>query len=236
MNTYMKKYFILSSVFLVMIVAAILFVHTLLAAVLYAPDTEMMSDSIVVPIGSPIVQIVSPATSTSPTTASSTVLAPSTSTVVIATSTVSRYPSRLLIPSLHINANVQKVGVKKDGSMGTPNNFTDVAWYKNGVIPGDIGSAVIDGHVDNGLALAGVFKHLTDIKVGDDIYVVTAAGDKVHFVVTAVDFYNYKFVPVEDIFNNKDGSHLRLITCSGTWVPGERTYNERLVVTAVLAR
>src|SRR5262249_51609088 len=99
--------------------------------------------------------------------------APSGAAVVAPTSSD---PARLIIPSLSIDANVQYVGVKKDGSMGTPDNFTDVAWYRYGTIPGQLGSAVIDGHVDNGLALAGVFKHLQDIKVGDDVYVGTKDG------------------------------------------------------------
>jgi sortase (surface protein transpeptidase) len=232
-----KKHFILYSVLGVMTLAAILFMHTLVQAVFSAPDdTGIYSASVMVPASDIPTAFASVSTTTATitvTTATTTTVAPTT-TSVTSTPVPSNYPSRLLIPSLNIDANVQKVGINVKGAMGTPNNFTDVAWYKYGVIPGNIGSAVIDGHVDNGLALAGVFKHLVDIKPGDDIYVVTEAGDKVHFTVTTVDTYNYKFVPVEDIFNNQNGSHLRLITCGGTWVPSGRTYDERLVVTAVL--
>jgi len=143
-------------------------------------------------------------------------------------------PSRLVIPALKIDANVQHVGVKADGSMGTPNNFTDVAWYKYGPAPGYQGSSVIDGHVDNGLSLAGVFKHLADIKVGDDVYVQTAGGNMLHFVVSDIEIYPYKSVPTDQIFNRTDRARLNLITCDGTWVKGGDTYNERLVVYTVL--
>jgi sortase (surface protein transpeptidase) len=223
-----KKHLILYSVLGVMALSAVLFMHTLVRAAFSAPDDAgIYSASVMVPASDIPTAFASVSTTTATTTAT-------TTSTVASTSIPSNYPSRLLIPSLNIDANVQKVGINAKGAMGTPNNFTDVAWYKYGVIPGNIGSAVIDGHVDNGLALAGVFKHLVDIKPGDDIYVVNEAGNKIHFTVTTVDTYNYKFVPVEDIFNNQNGSHLRLITCGGTWVPSGRTYDERLVVTAVL--
>lgn len=139
-------------------------------------------------------------------------------------------PSRLIIPSLSINANVQEVGTKADGSMGTPNNFTDVAWYKYGIVPGQIGTAIIDGHVDNGLSLAGVFKHLSDIKVGDEVEVQQEDGSVIHFVVTEVDIYPYQNVPMASIMGRNDAAYLTLITCDGAWVGGGDTYNERLVV------
>ena len=139
-------------------------------------------------------------------------------------------PDRLIIPALKIDASVQQTGVKADGSMGTPSNFTDVAWYKYGPIPGQVGSAVIDGHVDNGLALAGVFKHLADIKVGDDVYVQQKDGSKLHFVVIEIEIYPYKDAPPQKIFGQNDMARLNLITCDGTWVKNDKTYDERLVV------
>lgn len=152
-----------------------------------------------------------------------------TATTPVTADTASE-PKQLLIPSLSINARVQHVGVNAKGMMAAPSNFTDAAWYKYGTVPGKLGSAVIDGHVDNGLALAGVFKHLGDIKVGDDVYVVTASGTKLHFVVSDVETYPYTDGPTEKIFNARDAAHLNLITCAGTWTKGGHTYNERLVV------
>jgi sortase A len=139
-------------------------------------------------------------------------------------------PVRLIIPSLNIDANVQQVGITKAGAMGTPSNFTDVAWYKYGPAPGHLGSSVIDGHVDNGLSLAGVFKHLVDIRVGDDVYVVDKVGAKLHFVVTDIESYPYEDAPSQDIFARTDKARLNLITCEGIWVPAGKTYDHRLVV------
>lgn len=144
-------------------------------------------------------------------------------------------PVRLLIPTLNIDANVQMTGVSAKGNMGVPTNFTDVAWFDGGTMPGQIGSAVIDGHVDNGLGLDGVFKHLGDIKVGDDIYVRTKEGAELHFVVHDIENYPYQSVPTEQIFHSQDGlQHLNLITCEGAWVKGDKTYDHRLVVYSTL--
>lgn len=145
-------------------------------------------------------------------------------------------PSRLLIPGLHIDAAVQKTGITSKGDIGTPTNFIDAAWYMYGVAPGQPGTAIIDGHVDNGLALAGVFKHLSDIAEGDDVYVVTNGGSQLHFKVVSIAHYDYQDVPAGAIFRDTDRALLEIITCGGVWVPKDKTYNERLVVTAALVK
>jgi sortase A len=144
------------------------------------------------------------------------------------------YPSRLTIPTLNIDANVQHVGIAASGNLAVPNNFTDVAWYRNGALPGQDGTAVMDGHVDNGLSLAGVFKHLDSIQKGTDIYVVTGDGTKLHYEVSDIELYPYQDVPMADIVTKSGPPRLALITCDGAWVQGQRTYDHRLVVYANL--
>jgi LPXTG-site transpeptidase (sortase) family protein len=182
---------------LVVIVAAAVFVTTMVHALFYAPEDGSAFPSL----------FASPPVASMPSD-----------------------PTRLIIPSLSINANVQYVGKNAEGNMRAPTNFTDAAWYKDGTIPGKLGSAVIDGHVDNGLGLAGVFKHLGDLKEGDDVYVVTKDGSKLHFVVSKTETYPYTDAPAGEIFTADDKARLNLITCAGTWLRGGQTYNERLVV------
>ncbi len=140
------------------------------------------------------------------------------------------YPIRLSIPTLDIDAHVQRVGINGKGTMAIPSNFKDVAWYKYGPVPGVMGSAVIDGHVDNGLGLDGVFKHLNEIQIGDDLYVDTESGKRLHFVVRNVKSYPYKDVPIDQLFMKADAKRLNLVTCEGAWVKGDKTYDHRLVV------
>ncbi len=146
------------------------------------------------------------------------------------------HPAHLEIPSINLKADVQEVGKNDKGAMASPTNFKDVGWYKPGVVPGEIGSAVMDGHVDNALALPGVFKHLSSLRIGDDVYVVRNDGKKLHFKVTDIRLYPEDAVPVDQIFDSSDdAAHLNLITCAGEWKAEARTYNDRLVVYTTLA-
>lgn len=145
-------------------------------------------------------------------------------------------PVKLVIPSLNINAKVQYVGIGKSGNMAVPYGYTDVGWYRYGPLPGQIGSAVFDGHVDNGLGVAAVFKHVGDIKIGDEIDVITEKGNKIPFKVTDVAQYGYKDKTAnQKIFIENKDALIRLITCTGTWVSNEKTYDHRIVVTGKLA-
>ncbi len=146
----------------------------------------------------------------------------------------SDYPARLSIPKLQVDANVQRVGIAKSGSVAVPSNYTDVAWYKNSSIPGRSGGALFDGHVDNGLSLPGVFKNLSTLLPGDDIYVETESGQQLHFVVTKLAVYPYREVPMQELLTETGPANLALITCDGTWEQDKKMYDERLVVYATL--
>lgn len=145
-------------------------------------------------------------------------------------------PSRLVIPQLKIDADVQQVGIAASGNMAVPSKYSDVGWYKYGPAPGQPGSAVIAGHVDNGLALAGVFKRLGELRLGDEVIVKTRGGAELRFIVVDIRRYDYNAVPTGKLFEPGDFIHLNLITCSGDWVSSEKTYDERLVIYTALAQ
>jgi LPXTG-site transpeptidase (sortase) family protein len=156
-----------------------------------------------------------------------------TSTAHIA-STTPLIPVRLQIPSIGVNAKVEQVGKKDDGSMGTPTTFNDVGWYAPGSAPGQAGNAVIDGHVNNALTTAGVFQHLSQIVLGDTITVLNASGTKMDFVVTNVEEVAADTAPAASIFATTGPSQLVLITCDGAWVQSAKSFDKRLVVFASL--
>ena len=140
-------------------------------------------------------------------------------------------PARLRIPSLNINAKVEPVGVKADGTMATPSNFDNVAWYSPGAKPGGQGSAVFAGHVNNALLRSGVFEHLSQIKKGSYIMVEDAAGKSLVYRVSSVEEYE-PGASTDALFAATGRSRLVLITCDGEWVPSARSYDKRLVVVA----
>ncbi len=141
-------------------------------------------------------------------------------------------PSFLLIPKIKVNAEIQPVGLSLKGNMAVPGNFSKVGWYKYGAFPGEKGNAVLAGHLDNGLALPGVFNHLSELSPGDDVYVKT--GNKtLHFSVTKSEVYDFN-AKVDEVFKNDNGKFLKLITCMGSWLEQYRTHDKRLVLSAVL--
>lgn len=153
----------------------------------------------------------------------------------VATTTVSSLtPARLQVPALGIDAKVESVGKKSDGSMGTPSTWTAVAWYDLGPKPGEAGNAVIDGHVDNALTTAGVFQHLSDIGLGDVIEVSDAEGHILRYSVSEVDEYAVNGAPTGSIFAASGPSQLVLITCDGDWDASLHEFDKRLVVVARL--
>jgi sortase A len=143
-------------------------------------------------------------------------------------------PIKLTIPSIEVNTKIEPVGFTKKYTMAVPDSYTNVGWYKYGVFPGQKGSAVIDGHLNNGFGLKAVFARLDELKPGDLIYVDNESGEKLRFKVESLEKYDYKEAPLELIFNESDKSYLKLITCNGSWIKNDKTYDTRLVVTAVL--
>jgi sortase (surface protein transpeptidase) len=141
-------------------------------------------------------------------------------------------PMRLRIPKIGVDAFVQSVGFSplRDGEMGVPTNFTDVGWYKEGVRPGEKGSAVIDGHFNGKNVPKGVFYDLHTVAVGDSIFVDDAASTTHEFRVTRVRSYDHD-APTEDVFvGDSAGVYLNLITCAGEWIPEKKLYDTRTVV------
>ncbi len=209
------------------VVAGYIFVKTFVHASIYAPEDGTASSS----------RPVAPLTAFEHLVGSSTATSGTAKKVAAQTRVIpANYPSRLTVPSLGINANIQETTLNGRGAMGVPTNFTDVAWYSRGIVPGDMGTAVIDGHYDNGLGLNGVFKHLGGLKQGDDIFIQTHDGTTLHFRVTSVEQIPYDDPDAKKVFDPQQmRSEIKLVTCGGSWVPEDRTYSQRVVVTAVLA-
>jgi len=152
----------------------------------------------------------------------------------VATSTEAFVPASLRIPSIGVNAVVELTGVKADGTMGTPKNFDNVAWYSPGAKPGQMGSAVFAGHVNNAMLKSGVFEHLSQVTTGDYITVEDSAGKALVYRVSSVKEYQPD-ASTDALFTTTGPSRLVLITCEGEWVSSAHSYNKRLVVIASLA-
>lgn len=145
-------------------------------------------------------------------------------------------PLRLSIPAIGINAVIEQVGALANGDMATPTRspWVDTGWYSGGPLPGERGSAVIDGHLDRPGGFPAVFWYLRSIRVGNAVYVTAKDGHKLRFHVTRIAYYTPQDAPLQDIFGNRSGSYLNLITCAGDWIPDQHQTTLRLVVYTAL--
>ncbi len=138
----------------------------------------------------------------------------------------------LLIPKIGVDAPIEMVGLDSLGRMEVPtkSQWSDVGWYRNGTIPGAMGSAVIDGHLDTNTGAPAVFWKLNALSVGDMVTVQDGAGRKAQFRVFKLQNYSINQAPLDQIFARKDGVYLNLITCAGSWDYSQNQFQQRLVV------
>lgn len=142
-------------------------------------------------------------------------------------------PIRFKIPTIKIDAVVDPVGLTSGGAMDTSINPDEVAWFKLGTRPGEIGSAVIAGHygiLKNGKK--SLFDNINKLRQGDEIIIEDDKGQVISFIVRESRDYNAN-ADASEIFSSNDGkSHLNLITCEGIWNKILGSYPKRLVVFA----
>ena len=141
-------------------------------------------------------------------------------------------PMRLKIPSIAVDAEVERVALASDGSMEAPAQPLDTAWYSLGPRPGEIGSATIAGHVDWKYGATAVFANLRKLKPGDTITVQDDKGTNISFVVRFSRNYDAAADATEVFFSDDGKAHLNLSTCSGAWNKKTKQYDHRLVVFA----
>lgn len=144
-------------------------------------------------------------------------------------------PLKVSIPSINVSADIEKVGLLDNGQMGVPEKFEQVGWYKEGILPGEQGNAVLAGHVDSKTGPA-IFYHLHKLEVGDEVHVMNEDGEKLTFIVYDKKSFDTESAPVEKIFGFSYRSNLNLITCTGDFNREKGTHEERLVVYTELAK
>lgn len=159
----------------------------------------------------------------SPLAAASTTTAPPVT--VVARST----PVTLSIPAIGVAVAVSELGLNPDGTVQVPTDFQEPGWYRLGPSPGQVGSAVILGHVDSYQGPA-VFFNLRSLTAGDAVDVTLADGLVAHFVVTSVAMYPKDQFPAQQVYGSHGNSQLQLVTCGGTFDSQTGHYLSNIVV------
>jgi sortase (surface protein transpeptidase) len=143
-------------------------------------------------------------------------------------------PLRVSVPRLKIDSALQSLALQPDGTLASPSQWQIAGWYAAGPRPGQLGPAVIAGHVDS-TAGPAVFYQLPRAQVGDDVVVTDNLGTARHFTVIEIDQYPKDKFPSQAVYGPAAVPTLRLITCYGVFDEASHSYRDNLVVTAVLA-
>lgn len=144
--------------------------------------------------------------------------------------------ARVTIPSIKVSAPVVPVGLDKDGRIEAPPPADPnlAGWYADAPAPGENGTAVVVGHVDN-FSGPAVFYGLGALKKGSAVRVTRADGRTAVFEVYGVQVFGKKSFPAERVYGTTGRPELRLLTCGGGYSAGAG-YAGNLVVFARLAR
>jgi hypothetical protein len=142
-------------------------------------------------------------------------------------------PVSLRIPAIGVSVAVGELGLNQDGTVEVPTDFALPGWYRLGTAPGEVGSAVILGHVDSYRGPA-VFYRLRSLTAGDEIEVTLADGVVARFAVTEVATYPKPAFPAEQVYGGGGGSALALVTCGGEFDRSARSYRSNVVAYAAL--
>lgn len=142
--------------------------------------------------------------------------------------------THLAIPDIGVSTDIELLGLDPQGALMPPVDFNKAGWYRGGVLPGQIGPAIIAGHIDSVTAPA-VFVKLSAVTAGMKILVTLSNDTTLTFVATKSETALKSQFPSSDVYGNVPTAQLRLITCGGTFNPKIGHYNENLVVFASIA-
>jgi sortase family protein len=145
-------------------------------------------------------------------------------------------PVAVSIPAIGVKSKLLHLGLNKDGTIQVPDLFTsanEAAWYKYSATPGQIGTSVIEGHVDS-YGGPAVFYRLGALRPGNRVNVTLADGITAVFQVTGVREYLKDKYPANSIYAPANFAALRLITCGGGFDAVTGHYLSSVVVYASL--
>jgi sortase (surface protein transpeptidase) len=144
-------------------------------------------------------------------------------------------PVVIEIPAIGIRAPIMALGRDGDGTIQVPplDNHNLAGWYDGSVMPGQDGSSIIVGHVDNYTG-PSVFFDIKNLSTGDAIDVVRADGTVASFAVDGVQKVAKALFPASDVYGNVPYPSLRLVTCGGPFDAERGQYLDNIVVYAHL--
>ncbi|MEN0102849.1 MAG: class F sortase [Curtobacterium sp.] len=143
-------------------------------------------------------------------------------------------PTRVAIPAIGVDAALEDLHRGAAGELDPPKGWDNAGWFSDGIVPGEVGPAVIAGHVDSPTS-AAVFFRLDELVAGDEIHVTMSDGSTRTFTVDRTERAAKSAFPTSDVYGSSPTPDLRLITCDGTFDTATGHYTDNLIVFASLS-
>jgi LPXTG-site transpeptidase (sortase) family protein len=160
-------------------------------------------------------------------------------------------PVRIRIPSIGVDAPVDKIGLKAVMVNGKPRldmvtpKFGRAGWFSPkpnrakgetpAPRPGESGPAVIAAHVDSRSG-PDVFARIKQMKRGDRIEVTDKDGTVHAFEMQRMKQTPKDQLPTDEIWGKTSGPALRLITCGGSFDKATGHYRDNVTIFADAAK
>ncbi|MFJ6632039.1 class F sortase [Streptomyces sp. NPDC091376] len=140
--------------------------------------------------------------------------------------------SRIAVQAIGVDAPMVDVGLDANGWIEAPpaQDPNLAGWYQNGIAPGQQGTAVVVGHVDNAGGPA-VFYGLGSLQKGQHVEVTRFDGRVAVFEVYGVEVFSKNNFPGARVYGDTGTPELRVITCGGGYSRGTG-YDGNVVVFA----
>lgn len=140
-------------------------------------------------------------------------------------------PTRLDIPDIGLSTDLILTGKNSDGTLAVPDRHDVAAWYQYSPTPGEVGPAVVVGHVDTYLG-PSVFFSLRYLQPGQLIHITRQDGSLAKFKVDSLALFDQNNFPTSEVYGNINYPGLRLITCGGVFNHLTGNYMQNTVVFA----
>ncbi|MGH4018761.1 MAG: class F sortase [Pseudonocardiaceae bacterium] len=144
-------------------------------------------------------------------------------------------PVELRIDAIGATSTLIPLGLNSDDTIEVPpvGDPMQAGWYRYGPAPGELGPAVILGHV-NGGGSDGIFVRLDELTTGDQVLVTRDDATTAVFTVTSTEQIPKAEFPTDAVYGDTDSAELRLITCGGSFDDEASSYRDNIIVFAEL--
>lgn len=122
------------------------------------------------------------------------------------------------VPSIGVHSTLLQRGANPDRTVQVPPQEKDskAGWFTYSPTPGQLGPAVVLGHVDSAQWGPGVFYQLGSLQPGRTVDVTRTDRTVATFTVDRVVSYAKNTFPSLEVYGNTSDAELRLVTCAGS--------------------